>query len=223
MDWPSRLALTAGVYFLCLWFLFPGYFTPTTPFHPDLFIGQGFIVRPHFWADALALARPAGFLAIRTMAELGLAGSLCLVIGVSLLNVTLMVRLVERVTGLVVSPILAAVYAALLFGQPEFYFNHRHDTLAVLSCCYLLLGWNAWYGFRETGRRGYLIAWALCAVLLCFTKETYWLAALLFCLWQVIEAKREQGRWALGVAAVLVAVMALALLHNRTANSRSSM
>lgn len=153
------------------------------------------------------------------MAELGLAGSLWLVIGVSLLNVALMVRLVERVTGSVVPPVLALVYMVLLFGQPEFYFNHRHDTLSVLSCCYLLLGWDAWYGFRETGRRGYLAAWVLCAVLLCFTKETYWLASLLFCFWQVIEAKREQRPWETGATAALLAAMALALLHNRTANS----
>lgn len=210
--WVFLIACAA--YCLCLRFAFPGYFAPTAPFHLDLFDGQGFQAWPNFWLTALTLPRPAGFLAIRALDELGLAGSLVAIALVTILNVVLLVRLIGGV------PLQNfALYTLVLFAQPQFYFNHRHDTLQILSCCYLLLGLTAWQQYLLTEQRRYLALWIASAFLLCFTKETYFLAGLLFAASNILLSPPKHRRTALILTGIFAVLMVAAFLNNTHANT----
>ncbi len=86
------------------------------------------------------------------------------------------------------------IYGALLFGHPQFYLNHAHDAMAALSLLYLLLAMHAWETWKQSGHIGWALLTIPLLLLLVLTKETYFLAALVYWSAQVLMASRERRR-----------------------------
>ena len=209
---PKRFALTLALafaaYWACLQFVFPGYFAPLDPLHSDYYLIPGITADGEPLSEKLHYPRPLGFLFLGTIGHLGLKGATAILVVIALLNAVLMVELWRRLAPFVLSWWAVVIYLASLFAHPQFYLNHSHDTMATLSLAYLLLAMHCWQSWRERGRWLWYVAAAVLVVLLAFTKETYYVAALLYWVAQVFKAAPGRRRAAI---AFLVAVIAIEL------------
>ena len=202
------LALAFAAYWACLQFVFPGYFSPLDPLHSDYYLVPGITADGEPLSEKLHYPRPLGFLFLWTIGHLGLHGATAILVAITLLNAALLVELWRRLAPFALSWWAVAIYLASLFAHPQFYLSHSHDTMATLSLAYLLLAMHCWQSWREQGGWSWYFAAGLLLLLLAFTKETYYLAALLYWLVQAFEA-RSGRRWAAG--AFLTGVIALEL------------
>lgn len=167
-----QAALMAPVaYWVCLRFLFPGYFSPLFPSHSDLCVPAGLQMRP--LAEIFTYPRPASFLFQRSIGWLGVHASILiaiLVIGAGLLCA---IWLLQAWTGRIASPLAVLCYCAILFAQPEFYFQHRQDlssSQSFVTCLLAVEFWRRWV----TERKGWqYAAYAVALALTVLTKETY--------------------------------------------------
>jgi hypothetical protein len=191
-------AITLSAYWLSLRFFFPGYFDPLSPFHVDFYdyVAAGEIAPLRL---LLQFPRPISYIGMHILAYGGLMGLLSGGIAIALFNVLLTLALARRLVRLDTPWLLAcfAVYAVLLFAQPDFYVEHRHDLPAELSYLFLALSLLAWI-WRLEHRRGIagtvlLCGAALSAVLFAFAKETYFVSAL--CLVAGIALVDRANRW----------------------------
>jgi hypothetical protein len=196
-------ALACLAYFLCLRFVFPGYFHPLYPHHNDFYSAPGLSANPRPLTAYLHWPRPLGFLFMDIVGRLGLQGYMLVVALVSLANAALVVHVLRRLTGIRADYGIALCYFALLFVQPGFYINYIHDTLATLSLCYLLLAVLAWCAYRESGKQRWLGACAALFFLIAFTKETYFVSAAVLFLGLLFLAKPAERKACLGLLAVL--------------------
>ena len=207
------LLLVAALYWFCLQFIFPGFFAPTDPLHSDYYLPSALAADQQPIWQKIDYPRPMGFFVLWLFGHLGLAGATALIIGVTLLNTALVVELWRRMAPGVLgwAPIgwlSVVLYAALLFGHPQFYLNHAHDAMAALSLLYLLLAMHAWENWNESGRIGWALLTIPLLLLLVLTKETFFLAALAYWSVQVLMASRERRRSAI---ILLIVVLALEL------------
>ena len=196
------LLLVAALYWVCLQFVFPGFFAPADPLHSDYYLPPALVGDDEPIWTKLDYPRPAGFFALWVFGHAGLQGATTLIISVSLLNAALIVELWRRLTPGMIGWVGVAFFAAHLFGHPQAYANHAHDAMAALSLLYLLLAAHAWENWLQGGRRGWLLASIPLVALLVLTKETYFVAALLYWLWQVFRVDATRRRTA--VVALLV-------------------
>ena len=149
--------LVSAAYVLSLWVAFPGYFDPLYPLHSDIYLSPGLSIRnPSSWAY-LDWPRPIGYFTADLLGRLGLQGFIASLILITLVNATLTVELVRRITNRSVPPLLILLYCFLLYSHPQFYLNYIHDTLATVSCLYLIAGMLSWYAFRRRPLRRYLV------------------------------------------------------------------
>ena len=181
--WLTAAAITFSAYWLCLRFLFPAYFDPLSPFHVDFYdyVAAGEIAPLRLLVQ---FPRPISYIGMHVLAAGGLMGLLAGSIAIALFNILLTLALVRRVVRLETPWLLVsfAIYSVLLFAQPQFYVEHRHDLPAELSYLFLLLSllaWTWWLDHRH-GIAGTLLlsATVLSAVLFAFAKETYFVSAL---------------------------------------------
>ncbi|HVP47579.1 MAG TPA: hypothetical protein VMT32_13380, partial [Bryobacteraceae bacterium] len=170
------LAIAALAYFLCLQFVFPGYFHPLVPHHDDFYFPPGLTYDGHSIAEKLQWPRPLGFLAMEVLGILGLEGYLLVLVLITLANAALTMALAQRIFGQPVSWFVALVYCILLFAHPDFYVDYLHDAFGTLSYFYLILAMNAWYRYREKSDWRWVVACALLLLLIGFTKETYFVS-----------------------------------------------
>ena len=61
------LPIAAVAYFLCLQFVFPGYFHPLTPHHNDFYFPPGLSFDGHSLLEKLTWPRPFGFIAFQIL------------------------------------------------------------------------------------------------------------------------------------------------------------
>jgi hypothetical protein len=205
------LLLISALYWFCLQFVFPGFFAPTDPLHSDYYLAPALVADAEPIWQKMDYPRPLGFLALWLFGHLGLQGATALIIGLSLINATLTVELWRRMAPRPVAMIgwvPVVIYAALLFGHPQFYLNHAHDAMAALSLLYLLLAMHAWESWKQSGRVGWALLTIPLLLLLVLTKETYFLAALAYWSVQVLMASRERRRTAV-IFLVVVLVLEL--------------
>ena len=172
------LPIAAVAYFLCLQFVFPGYFHPLTPHHNDFYFPPGLSFDGHSLLEKLTWPRPLGFIAFQILGKLGLHGYLFVVACIALANAVLTVALVGRILRHPVFWMAALVYCALLFAHPDFYVDYLHDGFATLGLFYLLLAFHAWHQYLDSGAQRYVVICGGLMLLLAFTKETYFVSAL---------------------------------------------
>ena len=204
---PRRFGLTlllvAALYWVCLQFVFPGFFAPTDPLHSDYYLPPALVADEEPIWSKMDYPRPAGFFALWVFGHAGLQGATALIIGVSLLNAALVVELWQRLASGMIGWAAVALFTAHLFGHPQAYVNHAHDAMAALSLLYLLLAMHAWENWLRSQRSGWLLASVPLLALLVLTKETYFLAALLYWLWQVFRVEATRRRTAIGALLVI--------------------
>ena len=202
----GAFATVSAAYVLSLWVAFPGYFDPLYPLHSDIYLSPGLSIRnPSSWAY-LDWPRPIGYFTADLLGRLGLQGFIASLILITLVNATLTVELVRRITNRGVPALLILLYCFLLYSHPQFYLNYIHDTLATVSYLYLIVGMLSWYAFRSRPLRRYLVICVVTFVLLAFTKETYFVSAGCFWLGQVLLCQGTLRRTA---AYLLVGLVAL--------------
>jgi len=211
------LAIAVLAYFLCLQFAFPGYIHPLTPHHNDFYFPPGLSFDGHPLLEKLTWPRPLGFIAFQFLGKFGLHGYLLLTVCIALANAALMIALAGRMLGRPVYWIAALAYCALLFAHPDFYMDYLHDAFATLSLFYLLVALHAWYSYRDTGQRRYLAVCGVLMLLLAFTKETYFVSALV--LWGLEFLIRRNKRRQ--VAAILLGGSLLLFIVAATTNAYS--
>ena len=225
--WYLATALALATYWICLRFLFPGYFAPLSPFHIDFYTYVGASYRG-FVQLLLQYPRPAAYEAMKVLGAWGLNGLMAAGILIALTNVVLTIRLFGRVTGTSprIIPVSVIAYLVLIFAHPDFYFEHRHDLPAELSYLFLILSLLAWIAWARgpsipgriwaaRARRASLMSAAVFfAVLFVFAKETYFVSAVLLAL-ALALADRPRRKRHLAFVGLIVLCEAASMLWTR--------
>ena len=201
-------AIAAAAYWACLQFVYPGYFHPLYPHHDDFYFPPGLSFDGHSLWEKLQWPRPLGFLMMEALGRLGLKGYLSVLVVITIANAALTIALARRIFGKPISWFLALAYCVLLFAQPDFYVNYLHDAFGTLSYFYLILAMHAWYSYRESGRSHYVVGCVILMLLVAFTKETYFVSALVFWAAQTFlcrGAQRRAGAMLFGASLVFFA------------------
>src|SRR3974377_1847084 len=186
-----RFAAAVAVYLFVLKVVFPGYIRPFTPHHNDFYIPPGLAYDEFSFWQHLRFPRPAGFFLLESAGLLRLSGWVLVLIVIALLNVVAVVRLTERLAGREAYPPWALLYMFLVLAHPCFYMDYIHDALATASLFYILLALHAW-----------------------LTKETYFLAALVFWIVEMVRTRDKKRRAAqLTLAALAVTFFAGVLVN----------
>jgi hypothetical protein len=186
--------IAAVAYFFCLQFVFPGYFHPLVPHHDDFYFPPGLSYDGHSLVEKLQWPRPLGFLAMEVLGKLGLKGYLFVLVLVTLANAALTMSLARRIFGQPISWFMALAYCVLLFAHPDFYVDYLHDAFGTLSYFYLILAMHAWYSYRETNQGRWPVVCAALILAIGFTKETYFVSALVFWVIQIYLCRGAQRR-----------------------------
>lgn len=165
------------LYFLALRFLFPGYVQPLVPFHSDFYDYTG--TASLRFRDLISFPRPASFVAMWLLGGLGVRGLMAGGIAIALCGVVLTVFLVRR---LIVCPFkhlltFAVFYLLVIFGHPQFYFEHRHDLPAEVSYLGLMLALHAWLWWVRSRNFLALASSFIALLVFAFSKETFFLSA----------------------------------------------
>ena len=199
------LAMVCGVYILVLAYIFPGYCDPLYAIHADIYFSPGLSARNPSLTAYFAWPRPAGYLAAHLFGLAGVQGFIFILVVITLLSTALTADLVQRVIGRRLPLTMVALYAGLVFSHPQFYVNYVHDTLATLSYLYVIAGMCAWYAYLEKPGPWRMALFFVPFLLAAFTKETYFVTAVLFWAAQVYLGG---GRLRRTAAVILGAVFA---------------
>jgi hypothetical protein len=193
--WLACAALTLAIYWICLRFLYPGYFAPLSPFHVDFYDYTA--VRERGFFEVLRFyPRPVSYLGMKVLASGGLTSLMAGGVAVALIDIMLTLAVARRMLQLDSPWLLAshALYAFLLFAHPQFYIEHRHDLPAELSWFFLAFSLLAWMSWVENRKPAMLALAVLCAVLFAFAKETYFVSAPILVFAMAIVSRPERRR-----------------------------
>jgi hypothetical protein len=176
--WFTVAAIVFAVYWLCLRYLFPGYYAPVSAFHVDFY--EYASLRDKTLTQILRYPRPVAYF---TMKLLGLGGLTWVIVNgivLALVNIWLTVFLVRQISRSSWSalPTATALYSLLLFAHPYFYFEHRHDLPAQASYFLAVVSLICWQKFLERRNIILLCAAFATAALFVFAKETYFISFL---------------------------------------------
>jgi len=215
--WFAIAVTIFAVYWLCLRYLFPGYYAPVSAFDGDFYDYAS--LRDKTIIQILRFPRPAAYYAMKVLGLGGLKWEMADGIAMALVNIWLTVFLVRRISGSSLStlPLAAALYSVLLFAHPDFYFEHRHDLPAQASYLFAIVSLLCWRALR-TQRGNVLRIGLLClavasVVLFVFSKETYFVSILCLALgFTLID--RKNWRWNIGYIVLLVALEGASFLWN---------
>ncbi len=207
-----------GIYFLALRFLMPGYFSPLAPFHLDFYDYTGMAGVP--WAGVFRYPRVVTFALFKILGNWGVPPLMGAGIGVALAGVVLVLLFTERVWPVSrrCSLMAAGLYLALLFTHPQFYVEHRHDMPAMFSLLFLMLALHAWLSWLKHSSVMALAASLLCVLAFGFTKESFFLSAIVLTvpLFALYPSRRLQTA---GFLAFCIAVEIISIVYS---NSQSS-
>jgi hypothetical protein len=138
--WLLAVGTTIVLYWACLRYLQPGYFSPESVYHIDFYDYAGMRMK-----SALGLLfnypRPVAFLAMKLLGYGGLYGTMIGSAALALVNLLLTVLYVRRRFALD-SPWMAVtlvLYLLLNIAHPQFYVEHRHDQPAQVSYFFLMV------------------------------------------------------------------------------------
>jgi hypothetical protein len=215
LAWIAVAAAIFVAYWLCLRYLFPGYYSPVSAFHVDFY--EYASLRDKTLTQILRYPRPAAYFAMKVLGMGGLTWVMVNGIVVALLNVWLTVFLVRQISrcSLFALALATGLYSILLFAHPDFYFEHRHDLPAEASYLFAMLSLICWNRFLE--QRGKAVGIALLcgalgsAILFVFAKETYFISVLCLTL-GIALTDRKNWRWHSGYIVLLMALEAVSFL-----------
>ncbi len=208
------LAMVCGVYIVVLTYLFPGYFDPLYAIHSDIYFSPGLSARNPSLTAYVGWPRPAGYLAVHLFGLAGVQGSIFILILITLLSTALTADLVQRIVGRRLPLTMVALYAGLVFSHPQFYVNYVHDTLATLTYLYVIAGMCGWYAYLEKPDPWRRVLCVVPFVLVAFTKETYFVTAVLFWAAQVYLRGGRVRRTAAVILGVVVVAESAGLYWN---------
>ncbi len=215
--WVGLLAsMVLAVYYLSLRYVFPGYFQPFAPHHVDsyLLVTQGVDARMSL-SQLLWRPRPIGWLFVDLFSSMGLTPMIVAFSAVGLAAIGLLVFAVEPLTARRnIRWVLIALYLVNVFCQPGFYINYNYDFFHALSCVFLACLLALWH--REKGSSS---AWTqtvlmLLTALIVLTKETTFIAIVLFWCSQV-AFERGRRRQALAMLTATLVLIGLGVLHGK--------
>jgi hypothetical protein len=176
--WFAVAAIIFVAYWLCLRYLFPGYYAPVSAFHGDFY--EYASLRDKTLTQILRYPRPAAYFAMKVLGLGGLTWVMVNGIVVALVNIWLTVFLARQMSccSWIALPLATALYSLVLFAHPDFYFEHRHDLPAEVSYFLAVVSLICWNKFLR--RRGIrlLCAALAAAALFVFAKETYFVSFL---------------------------------------------
>lgn len=209
--WFAIAAIIFLAYWLCLRYLFPGYYVPVSAFHGDFY--EYASLRDKSLAQILRYPRPAAFFAMKIMGLGGLTWVMVNGIVVALVNIWLTVFLTRQITGgsLMALPIATALYSVLLFAHPDFYFEHRHDLPAEVSYFLAVVSLICWTQFLQRRRIVLLLLALTTATLFVFAKETYFISFLCIALGLALT-DRKNLKWHAGYLLALLIFEAASFL-----------
>ena len=211
MIWFAVAAIIFLAYWLCLRYLFPGYYAPVSAFHVDFY--EYASLRDKTLTQILRYPRPAAYFAMKVLGLGGLTWVMVNGIVVALVNIWLTIVLVKQISGgsLIALPLVTALYSVVLFAHPDFYFEHRHDLPAEVSYFLAVVSLICWNGFLERRRIGLLCGAIAGALLFVFAKETYFVSFLCVAL-GIALADRKNWKWHGGYIGMLVLLEAASFL-----------
>ena len=164
-------AIVLAAYWACLTFLFPLYFNPLVPHHSDMYIPVGLLNRS--FGEVAQFPRPLANLFLQFTGLFGVQGSIAAVV---LLVLSGLVAFVRSISGFTLAG--TALFSLVLFGHPQFYFQHRHDVPAALSFALMLTAVYFAQRWMQLASRRALVLGCTAVLLMGLTKETYYVSAL---------------------------------------------
>lgn len=214
----SICVLCITLYFLALQFLFPGYFHPLTPFHTD-FYDYTATASVRF-RDLARFPRPVSFAVMWLFGSLGVRGLMAGGIVISLCGIILTIAFVARLISYQPKHFLlfSIFYLVLIFGHPQFYFEHRHDLPAEVSYLGLMLALHAWLSWAHSRHVVAAACTVLALAMFAFSKETFFLSAPCLAVGLLVY-DRKQWRAHLSFLLVLLILEAASVWWNRHVGS----
>ena len=200
----------AAIYWLCLRFLFPGYFAPLTPNHSDLYTPVGFLERS--FLEVLTYPRPLTYVLLRTSGLLGVRGSILVVVLAAIGAVLIASTMTVRWARARMSLLGLACYLILVFAHPEFYFEHRHDSPGVFSCALVLLAAEFWRRWLIEFRWRQLVGCFALTLALGLVKETYFPSLLVLLITLTVAERQWRLRRIVPALAGVCALLGLSFL-----------
>ena len=174
-------------------FFYPGYLNPFAIYHIDHFVYMG--MSAHGYGVLVyfeKFPRPIAHVLIDLCGRLGPHGLLAPIFIVSLINIGLVALYVERLLQRNIALPAFALFAALAYGNPEFYVHLKADPFAAFALLFLLLTFHCWQNYVESAKPLWLGLIAALVVLLCLTKESYFPTVALFFLLQIFVSNRNR-------------------------------
>ena len=224
--------LSLGMHALVLTLIFPGYYSPLTPYHSDFYIPAALANSPHdfFQYRYLGYSRPLGIFFIKMIGFLGLRGGILFTIINVAVNASLSAILLRLVLNIPFTARFAAVfclYSYLLYSHPYFYTFYTQDILSHLSYFFLITGAYLFYRGHAGHKTSSFVLLCFFSIIAFLCKETYGISAIaLSFLWYVYHRRSSSQNpfaplLATGIALILVVVFNL-VIKSVFINFRSS-
>jgi peptidoglycan/LPS O-acetylase OafA/YrhL len=211
------------VYFISLYFIFPGYFDPLSFHHSDFYIPAAFANAPgeyYSFKSLLSWPRPLLMWVLKFAGYFGHAGSVACVVAAVFLNCILTALLFKRLLKLKLNWqffLFFAIYCYLLFTQPYFYTFYSQDIGSQYSYLLLMLGFMALLTLIDRSKfAAFSVLFALTTGAM-LMKETYALSIgfVTFC-WFIYYVKQSWLKAIIPGVAVLCGGILSALFNFKT-------
>jgi hypothetical protein len=212
------IAVISFCYFISLKFIFPGYFDPLIPHHPDYFYTYGGFSAMS-WMNIFSYPRPIGFLALKIMGVLGMKGVIIFLIFFSFLNILLTIIFVKKISNLKIYWPILIFYLFLIFSHPGFYFNYTYDFFDAVAYFFAILAIVYWLKMGENLKPIHFVFISILMGLSFFSKETYIVAILIFFAWHIAFKKDKIRRNAAIMILISVGITVAVLMQSRISQS----
>lgn len=218
----KKVTLLSVIIFFCYYFslkfIFPGYFDPLIPHHPDFFYTyNGFSSIP--WTKVFMYPRPVGFFMLKVVGILGLKGVIMFLIFLSLLNILLTIIFIKKMGNLRIYPPVLIIYLFIIFSQPGFYFNYTYDFFDVVACFFAIAVMLVWLKIREKSNTIHLIFLSILIGLSLLSKEAYAVTLLIFWMWQFIFEKNKIRKNAASMIIITACIIIGVLIQSHISKS----
>lgn len=205
-------------YYISLKFVFPGYFDPLMPHHPDFFFTYSGL-SSMLWTKVFIYPRPVGFFILKVVGILGLKGVITFLIFCNFLNILLTIIFIKKISnGKIYWPMLF-IYLFIIFSQPAFYFNYTYDFFDVMAYFFVLLAMLIWLQIGGKLSPTRLLFLSILIGLSFFSKETYVVTSLIFFAWQFAFRKNEIRRNAAIMLFVVAGIFVMVLIQSHISQS----